>query len=281
MHKLESAPLSFLDPPGPGIWEALAGDPSLYFDRSALALLERDQRRWSRRWVFPVARLGSRWTVSAIVLAKRLLPQFSSHRLLDRLGVWFMSRMVSEEGGELMLRHFILETNILNFIAANADGPTAELRPVTLAELGNDAVLIHDVNVYELLASLKSRQLKNSAEDYSMLSVPEIDTTGARWMHLDLETGLALMNIAFVLCTTSGEYRRAVHSLALDESLLGCLSDLTGDPIFRTWKPAGSALMIRTNRDVPRELFLHAILHEYAHARLRQLSDEKASETLR
>ena len=282
MHRLDSAPLSFLDPPGPGIWDALAGDPSLSFDRVALALLQRDQQRWSRRWIFPIVRVLSRLAVTGVVVAKRLLPQFSNRRLLDRMGVWFMSRLVSEEGGELLLRHFVIETNILNFIAANASGPTAELRPVTLAELGDDAVLIHDINVYALLSSLHAQPLAvPSMPDYSMLAIPDIDVSGGRWVRLDLETGLALMNIAFVLCTTSGEYRRAVHSLQLDESLLGCLTELTGDPVFRAWKPSGAALMIRTNRDVPRDLFLHAILHESAHARLRQLSDEKASETLR
>lgn len=275
MRTLESQPLSLLDPPGPGIWDALRGDPSLSFDRHALDLFTTDQRRWSRRWIYPVARLASRWMVSLIVVAKRVLPQFSNHRLLDRLGVWFMSRMVSEEGGELLLRHFIIETNILNFIAANATGPRAELRPVTLEELGDDAVLIHDLNVFELLASLRGRSLSQGATDYSMLDMPEIDVSGGRWMRLDLETGLALMNIAFVMCTTSGEYRRAVHSLQLDESLLGCLSELTGDPVFRSWKPTGSALMVRTNRDVPRDLILHAILHEYAHARLKQLSPSR------
>jgi hypothetical protein len=89
-----------------------------------------------------------------------------------------------------------------------------------------------------------------------------------RWLRLDLETGLCFMNIMFSLLTTSYEYRRAVHSLQFDESLLSCLAELTGDDVFRSWKPAGYIPIIRTNRDVPRDLFAHAVIHEYAHARL-------------
>ena len=67
---------------------------------------------------------------------------------------------------------------------------------------------------------------------------------------------------------TSDEYRRAVHSLQLDESLLGCLAELTGDELFRIWRPAGYSPIVRTNRDVPRDLYAHAIIHEYIHDRL-------------
>mgnify|MGYP006177533449 CR=1 FL=1 len=76
------------------------------------------------------------------------------------------------------------------------------------------------------------------------------------------------MNVAFCLLTTAQEYRRAVHSLQLDESVLGCLAELTGDDMFNTWKPAGYIPIVRTNRDVPRDLFAHAVIHEYIHARL-------------
>ena len=75
------------------------------------------------------------------------------------------------------------------------------------------------------------------------------------------------MNIMFALLTTSSEYRRAIHSLQLDESLLGCLAELTGDELFRIWRPAGYVPIVRTNRDVPRDLFAHAIIHESIHAR--------------
>ena len=90
--------------PGPGIFDALRGDPSLYFDRDALRLLELDQSGFSHRFLRPFFRVGSRVVVALIVFVKRLLPfEFSNHDLLDRLGVWFLSRFVSRHGGELLL----------------------------------------------------------------------------------------------------------------------------------------------------------------------------------
>jgi hypothetical protein len=262
-----------VDRPGPGIFDALRGDPSLYFDRGALTLLERDQSGWSHRFLRPLVRIGSRLLVAVVVFVKRLLPfEFSNHNLLDRLGVWFLSRFVSPNGGELLLRHFIVETNVVAFIARNAGLTEATLRPTSLDQLTDNAVVVHDLNVYELLAGLEGKDLHQRGTwplDYSMLEVPPIDASGSRrWLNLDLESGLSCMNIAFALLTTNLEYQRAVHSLQLDESLLGCVAELTGDEAFRAWRPVGYALIVQTNRDVPRYLYGHAVVHEYIHARL-------------
>lgn len=273
MH--DARPSQMIDGPGPRIWDALSGDPTFHFDRRALRLLEVDQSRWSHRFVRPPARVMSRAVVALIVLVKRLLPlQFSSHKILDRLGIFFLSRCVSEEGGELLLRHFLLETNILAFIARNSGLDEPVLRPGRLDELDDNAVIVHDINLYEVLAGLGGRPLPRpdqrlSPLDFSMLEVGSIDVGAKRrWLRLDLETGLCFMNMIFALLTTSYEYRRAVHSLQFDESLLNCLAELTDDEVFRSWKPAGYIPIVRTNRDVPRDLFAHAVIHEYAHARL-------------
>ena len=266
-------PRSFVDRPGPGIFDALHGDPSLYFDRGALKLLERDQTSFSHRFLRPFFRVGSRLLVAGIVFIKRLLPfEFSNHDLLDRLGVWFLSRFVSSQGGLLLLRHFIVETNVIAFIARNTGLTEPTLRPTSLDQLTDNAVVVHDLNVYELLAGLEGKDLYHRGTwplDFSMLEVPPIEATGQRrWLKLDLESGLSCMNIAFALLTTNLEYQRAIHSLQLDESLLGCIAELTGDEAFRAWRPVGYALIVHTNRDVPRYLYGHAVVHEYIHARL-------------
>ena len=265
-----------LDSGGPGIWEALAGDPTFHFDRYALELLRRDQSRWSHRWVRPPARVLCCVMVAVIVLMKRVLPfEFSSHSLLDRLGILFMSRFVSEEGGELLLRHFVIETNVLAFIARNSGLDEPTLRPTRLDQLDDNAVIVHDLNLYQVLADLGGRplprpEMRLAPFDYSMLEVGPIQHSITRkWLRLDLETGMCLMNVMFSLLTTNDEYRRAVHSLQLDESVLAILAELTSDEVFRSWKPAGYIPMVRTNRDVPRDLFAHAVIHEYIHARLR------------
>ena len=256
---------------GPGIFDALRGDPTFHFDRGALRLLETDQARLSYSYLRPVARLVSRLAVALITAGKRVLPfQFSNHDLLDRLGIWFLSHFVSQEGGELLLRHFVIETNVLAFIAANTGLDQPTLRPGGLDDLDDNAVIVHDLNLYQVLSDLDGRPLHRPEWlDYSMLEVGLIEVSRTRrLLWLDLETGMCMMNVAFCLFTTSDEYRRAVHSLQLDESLLAILAELTDDHMFLTWKPAGYIPIVRTNRDVPRDLFAHAVIHEYIHARL-------------
>lgn len=271
-----------VDVGGPGIVDALAGDPTFYFDREALGMLAEDQRRWSYRYFRPFARLASRVVVTVVLVVKRLMPfEWSNHDLLDRLGIWFLSKFVSDEGGRLLLRHFVIETNILAFIARNTGLTEPVLRPVNLDELANNAVIAHDLNLYEVLAGLKGEDLPPPAGrhlDYTMLEVGELSAGDhRRVMRLDLETGLCFMNVAFAFLTTTTEYRKAVHSLQLDESILSILSELTGDSLFLSWRPGGFNPLIRTNRDVPRDLFVHAVIHEYAHARLLELARRRAN----
>jgi hypothetical protein len=281
------------DRANPSIWDALAADPTLQLDRRAIELLARDQGRWTRRYLLLPASIASRVLVALICLLKRLLPfQFSAHAAMDRLCLWFLRRFVSPEAVELLVRHFIVETNLLNVIAANLgpdDIPRVELLPTSLAELGDGAVIEHDLNVYNLVLDLvvdggarsRAALLAPSAPaelDLSDLEVPAIDAEpdSRRLLRLDIETALCCMNIPFAWCLTAAEYRRAVHSLQLDETLLACLADLTGDLTFRTWRPEGFIIQPRTGRDVPRAVYAHAVICEYAHARLRELRNRSA-----
>ena len=82
--------------------------------------------------------------------------------------------------------------------------------------------------------------------------------------------------LRFHLCLTGPEYRRAVHSMRLDESLLGVLAALTGDPTFRIWRPAGSVVRLDSTSDVPRAVYEHALACEHAHATLIGMRDAVA-----
>jgi hypothetical protein len=134
--------------------------PEPLFDRRVVELLARDRRRWTRRCLHLPASVASRVLVTLICLLKRLLPfQFAAHATMDRLCLWFLRRFVSPEAVELLVRHFIVETNLLNVIADNAgpgDLPRVELLPTSLAELGDGAVIQHDLNVYHLVLDLAS-----------------------------------------------------------------------------------------------------------------------------
>lgn len=246
-----------------------------------------DLGRWSHRILLPFARVFSLVTVTLIRLFKRVLPfQFRSHRGIDVLCVGFIRHWVSADAAELLARHFIVETNLLAFIAANCgkDVRAPTLRPSTIAALGNHAVIDHDLAVYDLVndVALAGADVVTPRDelDFSALEVPVIDAERQRrrWLELDVETSLYLMNVPFCLLTTEAEYERAVNSFQLDDGIFAMLAGLTGDPIFRTWTPVPAPAGMAGLRDVPGELFWHAAVCEYAHTRLERLRRQRPLE---
>jgi hypothetical protein len=272
---------------GLSLWEVMAADPSIPMDRATLYLVIRDQRRPSRALLYPWIRVLSRVTVTLIVGGKRICPiRFSAHATMDRMCLWFLRRFVSPAAVSLLIRHFIVETNLLNFCVQNACLPgcaAVGLRPLTLSGLGNRAVIEHDLNVYRVLFALGSAgvpaQPHHGDLDFGMLEVPEVDAEPEtrRLLNLDIQTALCLMNIPFAFCLTPGEYRRAVHSLRLDASLLSVLAALTGDDTFLGWRTAPPPVRVDSNVDVPAVVYEHALVCEYALARLCQIRDATAT----
>jgi hypothetical protein len=303
------------------IWDELAAREPI--DARTLRLVIEDQRSWSRRWVYPLLRPVCNALVVVVVMLRRIVPgRLTAHGVMDALCVWFLRRCVSPAAGELLVRHFIVETNLLVFVARNTGmREEVSLRPQALTALKNRAVIVHDVNVYEVLKAVRTRTppretLMPSREthmppretrtpsretrtpsrethtlprethttpretrtplrethtppretrtptggtcapglDTSMLAVEAIDAEPRtrRFMRLDIQSALCLMNVPFALCLSAAEYRRAVHSLRLDTHLMAVLADITGDPVFRTWAPAGVPVRVDSRLEVPR-----------------------------
>ena len=168
-----------------------------------------------------------------------------------------------------------METNLLNFITANSGSGIApvSLRPRTLADLGDRAVIEHDVNVYDVLiqlgATYRPQSVARAGLNFDMLHVPQLDPEPGRrrWLNLDIQSALCLMNIPFAACLSLAEYERAVHSMRLDDSLLIILSELTGDATFLRWRQGGVTVRVDSAVDVPRAVYEHAVICEYAHER--------------
>ena len=271
------------DPSGPSLWEVMAVDPSIPIDQATLRLVIRDQRRRSRTLLYPWVRVLSRVAVTVIVVGKRVCPvRFSAHATMDRLCLWFLRRFVSPDAVSLLIRHFIVETNLLNFCVRNAGVPglpEVSLRPRTLAELGNRAVIEHDLNVYRVLFALGRRGPPGRRDradlDFGMLDIPRhrsgtADPPPAQPRHPD----------------------RAVP----DEHPVRALPDpgaSTGGPCTRCgWTPRCSPCSPRSPATARssaggqrsrrcastatstsrRMVYEHAVLCEYAHARLSWMS---------
>jgi hypothetical protein len=262
---------------GPTVWRGIRCDPTTPFDPATLERVIHDQQRWSRRWLYPWVHPASRLVVGLVRFVKVLVPiRFSAHSTMDTLCVWFLRRFVSAEAGALLMRHFVVETNLLNVVLAGAGHGRAvvKLRPMTLADLGNRAVIEHDVNVYDVLIRLSQHWPPGSTApvDAALLDVPPLDAEWQRrrWLNLDIQTALCLMNIPFAACLTPAEYERAVHSLRLDDSLLAALATVTGDTTFLGWRRGGLSVRVDSGLDVPRAVYEHAVICEYAHERLRR-----------
>ncbi|KQZ86317.1 hypothetical protein ASD56_07275 [Microbacterium sp. Root166] len=262
----------------PSMWEAIYSDPSVPLDRSLVRLIIDDQRRLSRRWLYPIVRVFSRVLVALISIVKRVLPfRWMPLRTMDFLCVWFLRHFVSPDAVELLIRHFVVETNLVNFIIRNTSVPMepVTLRPETLAGLGDSAVVEHDVNVYDVLIALDGVPLTAPAAlDFTQLDIPWLDAERhqRRFLRLDIQTALCFMNIPFSMALTLEEYRRAVHSIRFDDSFMEILALVCDDDTFRHWKLGGLSLWMDSNVDVPRMVYRHALVCEYAHARLVKLA---------
>ncbi|WP_404442990.1 hypothetical protein LG315_08675 [Microbacterium marinum] len=262
----------------PSMWEAIHADPSVPLDRAVVRQIINDQRRLSRRWLYPVARVLSRVVVAVVSVIKRVLPfRWMPLRVMDALCVWFLRHFVSPSAVDLLIRHFVVETNLVNFIIRNTpvDMEPVTLRPTALSGLGDQAVVEHDINVYDVLIALdKVRVERREALDFTQLDIPRLDAERhvRRVIRLDIQTALCFMNIPFSMALTVEEYRRAVHSMRFDDSFLEILTSVTGDDTFRAWKVGALSLWMDSNVDVPQMVYRHALVCEYAHAHLVKLA---------
>ncbi|MFT4030606.1 MAG: hypothetical protein QM675_12090, partial [Protaetiibacter sp.] len=192
----------------PSMWEAVYADPSVPLDRALVRQIIDDQRRLSRRWLYPIARVASRVLVGIVSVVKRVLPfRWMPLSMMDFLCIWFLRRFVSPDAVELLIRHFVVETNLVNFIIRNTNVPMdpVTLRPEALSGLGDHAVVEHDVNVYDVLIALDGVPLERTGPlDFAQLDIPVLDAERERrrLMRLDIQTALCFMNIPFSMALT-------------------------------------------------------------------------------
>jgi hypothetical protein len=266
----------------PSMWEAIFADPSVPLDKPVVRMIIEDQQRASRRLLYPVARILSRLLVAVLSVVKRVAPgRWMTLATMDALCLWFLRRFVAPDAVELLIRHFVVETNLVNFIIRNTPAAIepVTLRPTTLSGLGDNAVVEHDVNVYDVLIALEGVQI--GAPDrlnFAQLDMPDLDPERGRrrLLNLDIQTALCLMNIPFCIALDLEEFRRAIHSLRFDDSFLSILAVLTEDESFEHWKMGAMSLWMDTNVDVPQMVYRHALVCEYAHAHLVSVAQRHA-----
>ena len=273
----------------PNLYDAFLYAPYISVSKSDQMRQNRDLQRFSRRYFYPLLRIISIPLVKIIIALKRILPFIGSEYLLNKLGVWFIKRMLSPEAGYYFLQHFHIESNIINFIACNSGYNNIEkvaLYPNNIDELGEhhgvNAILQHDKNLYNLILDLgmatdtgiqTARSSKNL--DFSMLQVHDIDIgyEKNRLINLDMDSGLYIMAIFMALFFKDKEIELAITSLQFDESLMLCLSQITGDDRFQQWTPMKFTNWLGYTSDPVRDLRWHMMTLEYAHHRLIEINN--------
>jgi len=267
----------------PTFEEAVIADPHLKLSARERAIYIQDFSSKSSRYLLPIVRILCLVLIHGIRFVKRYIPfTLSSHFLLNKLGVFFMGKLISKEGREYIIKHFLYESALINFVVDNVDSDQVhkvDLFPTKISELGNvegvNAIMQHDINIYnhiidtgqdtEFLKKL-SRQIPLATIDFSALDIPEaeINEEYDPWYCLDLDTGAYIMIVFLFLYISDEEGQRAALSLQFDESLMASLSKITGDAYFNHLCPIKYTNWHRYHLDPVKDLRFHMMTVDYS-----------------
>src|SRR5258708_4699787 len=138
------------DPNDPNPWLALYLDTSLPLTDEVKAALLANSGSRSRQFLLPLIRPMAKLTIMAFQVLKIFIPnQFTSSRVLHRTIYWGLKWFVRPDANYLILRHFHIGSEILQFLVANVCPgiPLRPLRPKDLPGLIDNTFLQHDLNI--------------------------------------------------------------------------------------------------------------------------------------
>ncbi len=252
-----------------------------------------DHASWSRRYLLPLIKitcLSLGWTILTV---KRLIPiQLGSESLLNRLSCFFMKYCASPEAQSMLYRHFSVESALVHFIVQNnavEDRELPILKPTCPEQLGDiagtNATLLHDSIILNLFKGLNraSKPLQKAKPevqelDFSALDQPDFKIyrkNRGRLCNLDFESCLYITVLVLTLCFTPKQIENAVGSMFLDNSLMSCLANLTGDNAFSQWTVFSPGEPLHIPLNPARYLYRHILVHEHAYNQLQQLVPQR------
>ena len=279
--------------PLPTVWDSMRVDPMLHTDPKTREVELRNMQNWRRKYVLPIIRLLTLLSIVLIRVVKRISP-VSLHfpNAYSLLSIWYLRRIASPDAVWLVLRHFHVEANLINFVAKNCgadDVEEVDLKPTSPEGVGNvngvNATLLHDANMFNVIIDLGTSTTANVSD---AIPVEEIDFSSLefsdeqfaidpkmRFFNLDFESSIYMIVRAMTLLLDEDSMESAANSLQLDESLLHVISNLTGDSMYRNWTPLKFSNYITWPWDAGRSLHLHMLVTEYAHTRLCRMRDSR------
>jgi hypothetical protein len=223
-------------------------------------------------------------SMMALQVVKVFIPnRFTSSMVLHRTIYWGLKTFVRPDANYLILRHFHIGSEILQFVATNVPGveiPLNPLRPANLKDLIDDVFLKHDLNIFNFLIRLnkemKAKGVELSRQQHLNFNCItdgpfRIDTQGLpnRWLNfVDLETAIEVYTPLYQLFLTDSDFWRACNSLQLDETVAIYTAKLLGDPSYVSLVNNKHPLIPLSTLQAGYRLLLHGLSAECLHATL-------------
>jgi hypothetical protein len=270
------------NPRDPNPWLALYLDTSIPLHPAAKANFLRDVGSRSRQYCMPLIRPFCRLAICVNKVLKTFLPNFLTsswllHHSIYRGLKWF----VSPYANYLVMRHFHIGTELLQFVAANAKGVKMELidlRPEHLKDLANNVFLQHDLNIYNFIIEINRQLNEQNLDlepkdelDFSSITDGDfpIDEMPHGWFNfIDLESAIEIYTPMYQLLLTDSDFWRACNSLQLDETIALYAATLLRDHKYLGLVNNRHPIIPESTFGAGHRLMLHGLAAECLHAAL-------------
>lgn len=263
--------------------KAIAADRTQPIDPRAVTLWLTDLKRPSRWFIRPLITIPCVLLLHVVWFIKRLpLPQFSAHELLQKLICWFCHHFVTPEANELILRHYVTESNILNFWRDNLpDAEQRDIAPIDLYPPTIDAMkaasfVDHDQELFRLFAELSGQPLSQVPSEalnwthWQSLDILSATDDPRPTQVVDFETAHLLFMSLFCLLLTREEYQDAINGFKLDQSIAMRIGDILGDPSLVELAYNKHPLYLIGPWNLTERFLMHGFFTEQLHARIAQ-----------
>ena len=288
MSRADADSIALYDRRDPDPWLALYLDATLPIDPEAKRMLLRSQGSRSRQFLLPLVRPFAKLNIILVQLVRIVTPnELANPRLLHRLMVWGMKQFVRPDANALILRHFNLGREILNFIADNATPgfrPDLDpIAPVCIDDLADNVFLKHDLNVYNFLIQINHElERRNTAVaacaviDFSAITDgPVLDPLPSGQLNrIDLHTAIEFYTPLYGLFPSDRDLCRASNSLQLDETIGLYAARITGREHYLAFVNNRHPMVPFSTLRAGFRLMLHGMSTELLHGFLRQMKAE-------
>lgn len=276
------------DPSDPSPWLALQLDRSTPLSDAVKLAWLTDSRSASRQYLLPFVRPLARGSIILIQVLKLLTPRrWAASKTLHWLLAEGMKHFVSPRANWLVLRHFHLGSQILEFIARNSPAvvTTSPLKPQSLDDLKDDLFLKHDLNLFNFVISLNAALRDGGATlaevsrpDFSMIVEPQgLETMpDGRLNFMDLQTAIECFTPIYQFFLTDNDFWRAANSLQLDETVGLYVATILGKPQHLVLLNNKHPLVPMSTLQAGYRLVLHGLSTEMLHALLMRMKVSQA-----